>query len=70
MCTINHWLDNWECFMNARSASQGLGPSVWSPVHQEGESHEGLWPFPFCNKCKNAADLSEIILLCHDVSFS
>lgn len=48
MCIINHGLDNWECFMNARSASQALGPSVWSPEHQEGESHEGFWPFPFC----------------------
>lgn len=56
MCIINHWLDNWECFMDARSASQGLGPSVLSPELRfgssvgggGGESHESLRPFPSC----------------------
>lgn len=54
MCIINHWLDNWECFMNARLASQGLGPSVCGAQSstpftcQEGESRKSLWPFPLC----------------------
>lgn len=66
MCILNHWLDNWECFMNARSASQGLGPSVCgeqssAPVtSREGGSHKSLWPFPLClNKCKDTADWYE-----------
>lgn len=38
MCIINHWPGNWECFMDARSASQGLGPSVRSPEFRFGSS--------------------------------
>lgn len=36
ICFINPWLDSWECFMCARSASQGWGSSVWSSHRTKG----------------------------------
>lgn len=63
MCIINHWLDNWECLMNARLASQGSGPSVCgaqrsAPVHVSGGRimQESLTFSLVSNKCKNAAE--------------
>lgn len=63
MCIINHWPDNWECFMNARSASQGFGPSVRggqssTPVRVSGGriAQESVSFSLVSNKHKNEAD--------------
>lgn len=42
ICSINPWLDSWECFMCARSASQGWGSRVWSSDRTKG-LHFGSW---------------------------
>lgn len=63
MCIIHYWLDNWEGFVNARSASQGLGPCVCgaqssAPVQvSEGRiTQESLTFSLVSNKGKNAVD--------------